>query len=78
MPTLQPFIKAGRGNLHTEEFVVSDPQLAYVESAKGLALTVVDLLWNGAGEGMNIKENYQAKYSKEEYLHLWQRLLQEG
>ena len=78
MPTLQPFIKAGRGNLHTEEFVVNDPQLAYVESAKGLALTVVDLLGNGAGEGLAIKENYQAKYSKEEYLQLWQRLCQEG
>ncbi len=57
---------------------MSDPQLAYVESAKGLALTVVDLLWNGAGEGLLIKENYRAKYSKEEYLQLWQRLLQEG
>ena len=78
MPTLQPFIKAGRGNLHTEEFVVNDPQLAYVESAKGLALTVVDLLGNGAGEGLAIKGNYQAKYSKEEYLQLWQRLCQEG
>ncbi len=77
MPTLQPFIQAGRGNLHTEEFLVSDPQLAYVESAKGLALTAVDLLWEGAEEGLHIKKNYRAKYSKEEYLQLWQRLLEE-
>jgi metal-dependent amidase/aminoacylase/carboxypeptidase family protein len=78
MPALQPFIKAGKGNLHTEEFVVSDPQLAYVESAKGLALTAIDLLWDGAAEGLRIKENYRAKYSKEEYLQLWGSLLQEG
>jgi len=78
MPALQPFIRAGRGNLHTEEFSVSDPQLAYVDSAKGLALTVIDLLWDGADEGLLVKEKYRAKYSREEYLRLWQCLLQEG
>ncbi len=78
MPTLQPFIRAGKGNLHTEEFSVMDPQLAYVDSAKALALTVVDLLWKGAEEGLLVKAKYRAKYSKEEYLRLWQRLLHEG
>jgi amidohydrolase len=76
MPTLQPFIKAGKGKLHTEGFVIEDRQLAYIESAKGLAMTTIDLLWDGAQEGLSIKENYRARYTKEEYLKLWDRLIQ--
>lgn len=74
MPTLQPFIKAGKGKLHTEGFVIEDRQLAYLESAKGLAMTVVDLLHDGAREGLSIKEEYRARYTKEEYLKIWERL----
>ena len=76
IPALHAYVKAGKGNLHTEDFVISEPRLAYVESAKGLALTAVDLLWDGAREGLSIKEGYRAKYSKEEYLKVWERLCQ--
>jgi len=76
MPALQPFIKAGKGNLHTEGFVVSEPNLAYVESAMGLALTVVDLLWDGAAEGLTIKGSYRVQLTKDEYLNLWAGLSQ--
>ena len=68
MPALHAYVKAGKGKVHTEEFVISDPRLAYVESAKGLALTAIDLLWDGAREGLSIKKNYRAKYTKDEYL----------
>lgn len=76
MPGLHAYVKAGKGKIHTEEFVIVDPRLAYVESAKGLALTVVDLLWDGAREGLSIKEGYRPKYNKEEYLKVWDRLCQ--
>jgi len=76
MPALHAYIKAGKGNLHTEDFVISDHRLAYLESAKGLALTAVDLLWDGAREGLSIKKNYQPKYSKEEYLKFLSQLSQ--
>jgi metal-dependent amidase/aminoacylase/carboxypeptidase family protein len=76
MPALHAYIKAGKGNLHTEEFVISDPHLAYIESAKGLALTAVDLLWDGAREGLSIKKNYRAKYTKDEYLKTLTQLSQ--
>jgi amidohydrolase len=76
MPALHAYIKAGKGNLHTEDFVISDHRLAYLESAKGLALTAVDLLWDGAREGLSIKKNYHPKYSKEEYLKFLSQLSQ--
>ncbi len=74
MPALHAYFKAGRGNLHTEDFTITDKRLAYVESAKGLAMTVVDLLWDGAREGLKIKSGFQPKYTKEKYLQLWQDL----
>jgi amidohydrolase len=74
MPALHAYIKAAKGNLHTENFVIGDPRLAYVESAKGLALTVVDLLWDGAREGLSIKKEYHPKYTKNEYLNVLSRI----
>lgn len=76
MPALHAFVLAGKARVHTDEFEICDPRLAYVESAKGLAMTVVDLLWDGAREGLRIKSAYRAKYNKEQYLKLWSSLCQ--
>jgi metal-dependent amidase/aminoacylase/carboxypeptidase family protein len=76
MPALHAYMKAGKANLHTEDFVISDPRLAYIESAKGLALTAVDLLWDGAREGLAIKKDYRPKYTKEEYLRVLSHISQ--
>jgi hypothetical protein len=76
MPALHAYFKAGKGNLHTEEFVISDSRLAYIESAKGLALTAIDLLWDGAREGLKVKQEYQPKYSKDQYLRVLSQLSQ--
>jgi amidohydrolase len=78
MPGLQPYIHAGKGDLHTETFTVQDPKLAYVDSAKGLALTVIDLLWDGAREGLAIKADYHPKYNQTEYLAAWDRICQKA
>ncbi len=68
MPTLHAYINVGKGNIHTEHFAIEDKRLAYVESAKGLALTALDLLWDGAREGLRIKKEYKARYTKDQYL----------
>ncbi len=74
MPTLHAYINVGKGNIHTEHFVIEDPRLAYVESAKGRALTALDLLWDGAREGLRIKKEYQPKYTKDQYLKVMARI----
>jgi amidohydrolase len=78
IPALHAYFRAGRGNLHTEEFAIADTRLAYIESAKGLAMTVVDLLWDGAREGLAIKKSFQPKYTKPQYLELWQALCRQS
>ncbi len=78
MPALHAFIQAGNARVHTEQFEICDPRLAYIESAKGLALTAIDLLWDGARKGLSIKSGYKPKYNKEQYLKLWENLCQEA
>jgi amidohydrolase len=78
MPGLHPMIKAGSAKVHTEGFGIQDTRLAYIETAKGLAMTVIDLLWDGAREGLAIKSAYRPKYTKEQFLKFWESLCQES
>lgn len=68
MPALHAYIRAGKGNLHTEAFSIVEKRLAYVETAKGLAMTVIDLLWDGAREGRRLRKAYRPKFTKRTYL----------
>ena len=68
MPIIQPTVGGYVGNLHALEFGVADKEFAYLGAAKTLAMTVVDLLSDGAREALSIKESFEAKMTKEEYL----------
>ena len=78
MPGLHPMIKAGSAKVHTDSFCIQDTRLACIETAKGLAMTVIDLLWDGAREGLAIKSAYRPKYTKEQFLKFWEGLCQES
>ncbi len=55
------------GTLHGSDLAVSDPQLAYLETAKVYVSTCLDLLWNNAEKLLSIKRSFQQKLTKEEY-----------
>jgi amidohydrolase len=78
MPGLHPMIKAGSAKVHTESFCIEDTRLACIETAKGLAMTVIDLLWEGAREGLAIKSVHKPKYNKEQFLKFWEELCKES
>ncbi len=78
MPGLHAMIKAGTAQVHTESFCIGDPRLAYIETAKGLAMTVIDLLWDGAREGLAVKSSYRPKFTKDQFLRFWESLCQES
>ncbi len=69
IPTIQPTMGGFVGSAHSSEFAVSDFDAAYLEPAKAMAMTVVDLLSDGAKVGLEIKENFKPKMTKEEYLN---------
>jgi amidohydrolase len=75
MPVLHPFFSGVRGDLHTRDFKVEDPDLAYILPAKALAFTLVDLLYDQGQIASNIKEGFTPLLAKKEYLELLNGML---
>lgn len=72
MPCIQPTCGGFDGALHSKEFHMTDPKLAYVDGAKLLAMTVVDLLAEGGAEGRRVIREFQPVFSKVAYLEFLQ------
>ena len=70
IPTVQPTMGGFYGKLHAEDFAVANERSAYFDTAKLLALTVADLLYNGAEKALKIKADFKPKLTKEEYINL--------
>ena len=68
MPIIQPTVGGFAGNLHAVEFKIADKVRAYIDPAKTMAMTVIDLLANGAAEALSVKESFKPLMTKEEYL----------
>ena len=72
IPCIQPTCGGYDGALHSKEFHIADPKIAYVDGAKLLAMTVVDLLANGAEAGQQIVNEFKPVFTKEAYLEFLQ------
>ena len=68
IPTLHPMFGGVKGALHTRGYSIIDEEYAYLAPAKTMALTIVDLLFDGAAKGKEILENFKPVMTKEEYL----------
>jgi amidohydrolase len=74
IPVVHPFVTGTQGHLHTAEFCVTDYEAAVVLPAKLMAMCVIDLLADGAGEARRVKKEFQPRLTKQQYLDLMQRL----
>ena len=74
IPVIHPFVTGTKGHLHTAEFAVTDYDAAVVLPAKLMAMCVIDLLADGAGEARRVKKEFQPRLTKPQYLELMQRL----
>lgn len=70
MPVIQPTMGGFFGSLHSTEFKVSSNAYAYLNPAKLMAMTVIDLLYNGAVRALEIKKNFKPILTKEEYIKI--------
>ncbi len=68
IPTLHPFVGGVEGALHTREFANMDPDLTYITPAKVMAMTIVDLLFDGAEKAREVIADFKPVMTKEEYL----------
>lgn len=74
LPTLHCGFGGVAGDAHTANYEIVDKNIAYIAAAKCLAMTVIDLLYDGAVEGLSVKASFQPKMSKEEYLKNWGKI----
>lgn len=72
MPAIHPYVGGAAGAAHTKHYTVADPELFYVVPAKVMAMTIIDLLADGAQEALTVKENYPPLLTKQAYLDQWQ------
>lgn len=68
IPCVQPTMGGFTGSPHGKDFHVTDPSGVCLGGAKLLAMTAVDLLCEGARRGLEIRENFHPKLSRQEYL----------
>ena len=70
MPVIHPYVVAATGNGHGNDYVVQDYELGVITGAKAMAMTVIDLLANGAEHAREVKAGYKARMTKSQYLSL--------
>lgn len=75
LPVLGFYTGGVTGGLHTDAFAVVDEDAAYITTAKIFALSAYKLLKDQAAEARKITGQYQAKYSKPEYIAFMDSLI---
>lgn len=70
IPSLHPFVGGTHGAHHTKEFCASDYVTACILPAKLLAMTIIDLLADGAAQATQIKRDFRPILTKPQYLEL--------
>jgi amidohydrolase len=68
MPVIHPYLHGASGNAHSDGWDIADQQHAYVDPAKMLAMTAIDLLYGGAETARAILDRDQPHMSTAEYL----------
>jgi metal-dependent amidase/aminoacylase/carboxypeptidase family protein len=68
MPAVHPRSGGTEGSPHASDYWVRDHHLAAVNPAKSMAMTVVDLLCDGAGEARRVIAEGAPKLTRDQYL----------
>lgn len=69
-PIIHPRAGGVAGTPHSREFMVVDPIMAYIIPAKCMALTVIDLLYDGAQQANSILKSFSPKLTQDSYITL--------
>jgi amidohydrolase len=77
MPVIHPYVEAASGNGHGIDYVIEDYELAVLTGAKAMAMTVVDLLTEGASNASKIVSENEPPLTKSSYLSLLRSMTKE-
>jgi metal-dependent amidase/aminoacylase/carboxypeptidase family protein len=68
MPVLHPFAGGAAGVSHGADFGIDDYTAAAVTPAKAMAMTVIDLLADGASAARGILSEFHPRFTRQQYL----------
>ncbi len=74
MPVILPSQGGYVGAAHSRDVAIVDPESAYILPAKLMAMTVVDLLWDGAALAKEIRAGFTPQMTRESYLEFWKNI----
>jgi len=77
MPAIHPYAGGATGISHGNDYLIEDYQLAVINPAKAMAMTVVDLLADGAVKAKEVLAKFKPRMTKQEYLDTMESLLNE-
>ena len=77
MPVLHPYVGGANGTGHGDDYLVKDYELAVLTGAKAMAMSVIDLLADGAAKAKEVKASYKPPMTKQQYLDFQRSLLKE-
>ena len=75
MPALHPNVGGFTGANHANDWAIQDQYLAYILPAKLMAMTVIDLLSDGASTAREIVMRDRPPMTRAEYLEFMRRLV---
>ncbi|MCH8063795.1 MAG: amidohydrolase [Chloroflexi bacterium] len=70
MPVVHPYTGAATGTGHGTDYIVQDYVQAVINPAKAMAMTIIDLLSEGAGTAKGVIEEHTPTMTKDQYLAL--------
>jgi amidohydrolase len=77
MPLVHPSAGGCTGLMHGEDFAIADREAAYLNPAKAMAMTVIDLLTDDASGVRRLLDSYRPAMTKSQYLEFVRGLARE-
>jgi metal-dependent amidase/aminoacylase/carboxypeptidase family protein len=74
LPSIQSYFAGVEGGLHAKDFCMKDKELTMLTAAKAMLCLVIELLYDGAAAGKEVKKGFKPVLTKEQYLREWGRL----
>jgi hypothetical protein len=77
MPAIHPYAGGAGGTGHGDDYIIQDYNLAVLNPAKAMAMTVIDLLAEDAARAKEVLSGYKPHMTKQEYLSFMDGLMKE-
>ena len=68
IPAIHPYTAGATGPGHSKSYVITDYEVAVINPAKIMAMSVIDLLYDGAKQAKEVKSTHKAAMSRSAYL----------